>query len=100
MQGHVQSKLLLDDGHQDVDGDGDPDLGLHGVLGGAVEALDAQVLLDPLEEQFDLPAATVQRAMVSAGRVKLLVRNTKRLVGLGIAIADAAKRLGVVLSSV
>ena len=52
MQGHVQAKLLLDDCYQDIDADGDPDLRPHSVLGGAVEALDAQVLLDPLEEQF------------------------------------------------
>src|SRR6476661_492425 len=26
MQGHVQSKLLLDDRHQDIDADGDPNL--------------------------------------------------------------------------
>ena len=29
------------------------------VLGGSVERLDAQVLLDPLEEEFDVPAAAV-----------------------------------------
>ena len=51
MQGYVQSKLLLDDRHQDIDADSDPNLRPHSVLGGAVEALDAQVLLDPLEEQ-------------------------------------------------
>ncbi len=35
-------------------------LGLDRVLGGAEEALDAQVLLDPLKEQLDLPAAFVE----------------------------------------
>ena len=29
---------------------------LYGILGGAVEGLDPQVLLDPLEEQLDFPA--------------------------------------------
>ena len=65
MQGHVQSKLLLDDRHQDIDADGDPNLRPHSVLGGAVETLDAQVLLDPLEEQFHLPSAPVQGADVT-----------------------------------
>ena len=32
------------------------DLGFDGVLGSSEEAFDAQVLLDPFEEQFDLPA--------------------------------------------
>src|SRR5665811_2536072 len=62
MQGHVQAKLLLDDCYQDIDADGDPDLRPHSVLGSAVEAFDAQVLLDPLEEQFHLPSAPVQGA--------------------------------------
>ena len=52
MQGHVQSKLLLDDRHQDIDADGDPNLRPHSVLGGAVEALDAQVLLDPVWSKY------------------------------------------------
>jgi hypothetical protein len=57
--------LLLDDRHQDIDADGDPNLRPHSVLGGAVEALDAQVLLDLLEEQFHLPSAPVQGADVT-----------------------------------
>jgi hypothetical protein len=34
-------------------------LGLHGVLRCAIEGLDPQVLFDPFEEQFHLPAAFV-----------------------------------------
>ena len=37
-----------------MDGEGDPDLCLDCILGGAEEGLDAEMLLDPLEEQFDL----------------------------------------------
>jgi hypothetical protein len=37
------------DGHQHVNRDSDPDLGFRGILAGAVEGLDAQVLLDPFE---------------------------------------------------
>src|SRR5665811_1824436 len=62
MQGHVQAKLLLDDCYQDIDANGDPDLRPHSILGSAVETFDAQVLLDPLEEQFHLPSAPVQGA--------------------------------------
>ena len=54
-------KLLFNDGDQHIGSDGAPDLRLHGVLAVADETLDAQVLLDPLEEQLDLPAALVQR---------------------------------------
>ncbi len=51
---------LLDDGNQHIHRDGGPDLGLHRILGGPVEGLDPQVLLDPLEEQLDLPPALVE----------------------------------------
>jgi hypothetical protein len=55
MQRGVQTELLLDDGDEHVDGNGDPNLGLHRVLGCAVETFDEKVLLDPLAEEFDVP---------------------------------------------
>ena len=67
MQSHIQAKLLFDDRHQHIDADGNPDLRSDGVLRGAVEAFDAQVLLDPLEKQLHLPSAPVRAQMVSAG---------------------------------
>ena len=74
-----QSESLAQDGDEDVDGDGDPDLGLHGVGRSAIEGLDPQMLLDPFEEQLDLPATTVKLCDDIAGSVILLVRNTKAL---------------------
>ena len=50
-----------------VDGDGNPDLCLDRILGGAEEGLDPQVLFDPFEKQFDLPAATIQVGPPGAG---------------------------------
>ena len=47
-----QLEPFLHDSDQHVCADGDPDLRLHGVLAGAQKCLDAQVLLDPLEEQL------------------------------------------------
>src|SRR5438045_4648593 len=55
-------EAFLDDRDQDINGHRDPDLSSHGVLGGAEETLDPKVLLDPLEEQLDLPTALVQSA--------------------------------------
>ena len=60
MKRNIESQLFADDGHQEVDRHGYPDLALHGVLRSAVEAFDPQVLLDPLEEQFHLPALLVE----------------------------------------
>ena len=54
-------QLLLDDGDEHINADGNPDLGLHRVLGSAEERLDPQVLLDPLEEQLQ-PASGICRA--------------------------------------
>ena len=52
---------FLDDGDQDIHRDGDPYLGLDRILGGSKERLDPQVLLDPFEKQFDLPAGLVKQ---------------------------------------
>jgi hypothetical protein len=43
---------LADDGDEDINRDRNPDLGLDGVLAGAVKSLDTQVLLDPFEEEL------------------------------------------------
>ena len=56
----LQSESFFDDGNEHIDRDGNPYLGFDGILHGAVEDLDPQVLLDPFEEQFHLPSAPVQ----------------------------------------
>ena len=53
-------QTFFHDSHKHIDGYSDPDLGLHGILGGAIESLDSEMLLDPFEEQFNLPAMFVQ----------------------------------------
>ena len=53
----LDSELLLDDRHQHIYGDGNPDLSFHGVLGSSVKRLDPKILFDPFEEEFDLPTA-------------------------------------------
>lgn len=51
---------LLRDDEQQVVANGYPYLCVDGVLGRSIEGLDVQMLLDPLEEKFNLPAFTVQ----------------------------------------
>ena len=60
VEADVEGKPLPDDGHEDVDREGDLDLGLHSVLTGAIERLDPKMLFDPLGEEFDLPARLVE----------------------------------------
>src|SRR4030067_2550525 len=57
VQAPFDPQFLFYDGHQHVDADRDPYLCLHGVVARTVESFDAQMLLDPLEEQLDLPTA-------------------------------------------
>jgi hypothetical protein len=46
-------------GDHQVGDEGDPDLTEDGIGGIAEEALDLEVLLDPFEEQLDLPSTAV-----------------------------------------
>ena len=55
-----QMQAFLGNCNQHVGADRDPDLRLDRVLVGAIKRLDAQVLLDPFEKQFDLPTLAVQ----------------------------------------
>ena len=70
---------FFQDCHQDVSRDCDPGLGLHRVLRGSEERLDAKMLLDPPKEQFDLPALSIEPGDSQRGTVKLLVRKIRRL---------------------
>src|SRR5579863_8179116 len=100
MQRGIQTELLLDDGNKHVDGNGDPDLRLYRVLGGAVEAFDEQVLLDPFEKELDLPAALVKGAYGQGGHQRMVGQEHQVLVGLRIAIADASQVSGIGLLGV
>ena len=58
-------ETFIDNGDQEIDTDGGPDLGFHGVFGGTEEGFDAQVLFDPFEEQLvkvvvsDMPCSLI-----------------------------------------
>ena len=50
------------------------------------------MLLDPLEEQFDLPAAAVELGDGERGQGEVVGEKDQRLAGLGIFEADASQR--------
>jgi hypothetical protein len=56
VKAHGQIEPLFQDGHEQVDADGNPYLGFGGIGRCAIERLNSQVLLDPFEEQLDLPS--------------------------------------------
>src|SRR5271169_2546935 len=88
-------QFFLDDGHEHVHADGDPNLRLDGVVGGSVERLDPQVLFDPLEEQFYLPAAAVELGDGQGRQGEVVGQEDEMLVDIGRMIAHPAKRVGV-----
>jgi hypothetical protein len=85
----IQMQSFLGNGDQDVGGYGNPDLRLHRVLAGAQKAFDAQMLLDPFEEQLHLPAALVQRGDSQRRQARIVGQEHQRLAGLRIVEADA-----------
>jgi len=53
-------EALLDDGDQHINRHRDPDLGLDGILGRAVETFDPKILFDPFKPLGDiLPINTI-----------------------------------------
>ena len=85
------------DRDQHVRADGGPELGLHRVLGGAEECLDAQVLLDPLEEEFDPLAHLVEPAHRQGREVQVAGDEYQLLACLGTLEADPPQWLRVSL---
>ena len=73
---------------------------LHGVLGGAVKRLDAQILFDPFEEQLDLPAATIKLRDGQRRQVEIVGQEDQVLVVFGIVEFDTPQVLRVILGLV
>src|SRR5215510_2189467 len=51
---------FLDNGNEQIDRHSAPDLSFDRVLRSTKEDFDSQMLLNPFEDQFDLPAATIK----------------------------------------
>ena len=90
-------QFFLDNGDENINTDGDPDLGLHCVLGGSIKGLDSKVLFDPLEEEFHLPAAFVQLGNGQRVEHKIVCQEYESFGRFDIEIADPAKGIGIFL---
>lgn len=93
-------KFLLDNGNQNVSRHGAPDLRLDGVLAVAQELLDSQVLLDPFEEQFDLPAIFVQGCNRQWRQHKVVGQKDKSLASFRVFESYASQVFWVMLRGV
>jgi len=90
----------FNNGNQHVGGDGAPDLCLHRVLAVADKSLDTQMLLDPFEKQFDLPALFVQRGDSQRGQRSIVGQKHQRLADFRIFETDAPQLLRIAFRGV
>ena len=90
---------FLSDGYEQVHRVRDPELRLHRVLGGAGEALDSQMLLDPLEKQLHLPALPIQRADGQRWQAEVVGQKHQSLAGL-VFETDAPQMFRVTVAAV
>src|ERR1700688_3387827 len=73
----VERQIDFYDGGEHINADGNPDLSFHGVLGSAVEMLDAQILLYPFEKQFHSPTLFVERGDHGGGECEVVGQENK-----------------------
>ena len=96
VQREVYLPFLLDDGDQHIGANRYPNLCLHGVRRSPIKRLDSQMLLDPSEKQFDLPATSVNIRDRHRRQVEIVAQEDEPLARLDVAIDDATQGLGVV----
>lgn len=90
----LEFEPFLQDRDQEVRGDCDPDLSLHGVLGCAVEGFDPKMLFDPLEEDFDLPGASVKLGDGERRKLEVVAQEDESFPGFRILEPDSPQRIG------
>ena len=83
---HLQVEAFSDDGNKDVGRNGDPDLGFYCIVGCSVEGLYVKMLLDPFEEQFDLPSALVEFGDCQCGKDEIVGEKNEQLLSLGVEV--------------
>lgn len=87
---------LIETGHHEVNTNGDPNLGSYGVITGSIEGLDSEILLDPFEEEFDLPTTLINGSDGQGGQREIIREESQTLVRFGIEKGNAAKAVGVI----
>lgn len=86
---------FIETGYHEVNADSYPDLGAHCVLAGAEESFDSQVLFDPFEEEFYLPATLVNGCDGQGGKIEVVGEKDQSLSALGIDVTDTSQSLRV-----
>ena len=99
VQALTERVFLLRDAQQEVGTDRGPDLDAHAVAVVADETAQTKVLLDPAEEQLDLPATAVDLGDRKRGQMKGIRQEHEREPAFRIEVADTPKGLWVVLAT-
>lgn len=92
----MEIQPFLDDRHDQINGNSNPDLGLHGVFRSAEKTLDAQMLFDPFEEVFHLPSLLVELGDGDGGQKKVVGQKHQGFVGPGIVISYPAEFVRII----
>lgn len=90
----LQVHPFPDDRDEGVNGDGHPDLRSYRVLRCPVKRFDPQVLFDPAEEQFHLPADLVEFGDRQSGQKKVNRQEDQVTIVFPIVEPHPTKRLG------
>lgn len=73
-------EVVLNDSDETVCDDGNMNLNPHGIVTLSPERLDSEVLLDPFEEQLDLPSVFIKECDVLGGKVEVVRVISERAV--------------------
>ena len=93
-------QFFLQNRNQQVDADGDPELGLDGILGGSVKSLDPEILFDPFEEKLHLPTAFVELGNGESREHQIVGEEEEPLARFGVEVTYSPKFVGIVLGGV
>src|SRR5207237_9455719 len=93
-----ETGLETDVSQKQVIGNGGPDLSEDGVLRGTQEGFEFEVLLNPFEEELDIPAGLIDLGDGGGGEMKEI---GQKAVGEAVFLeADQAQRVGIFVAAV
>lgn len=97
MERRLNPQLLFLDGDNQIRGDRNPDLGANRILTGPVKRFDPQMLFDPLEKEFNLPAVFIQQGNGLGAHGKVVGQENQKAFVFRIKNPNAAKWSGIFL---
>src|SRR5688572_20505179 len=95
METALQMQTFFDDSNQDVNCDGDPNLGSARIFRCAIEGLDSQMLLDPSKKEFYLPTTSIELSNRESGQEKVVCEKHQTFLACHIEVTHSAKPLGI-----